>query len=200
MIVNVAVFYIAAAIAIVTTVLVITRKNAVQALLYLAMSLISIAVIFYDLGAPFIAALEVIIYAGSIIVLFVFVVMMLNLGERATIAEGKLLKPRMWIGPCILAAILIGEVAYLLAEGNTRVPAAHAVSPKEVGLALYGPYLIGVELSSILLMGALVGAYHLGWQKRPRPETQDVAREYATGTDVGGDIVRAGSDRPAGAA
>lgn len=197
---NVIAFYIAAAIAIVTTVLVITRKNAVQALLYLAISLISVAVIFYDLGAPFIAALEVIIYAGSIIVLFIFVVMMLNLGKRATVAEGKLLQPRMWIGPTILAAILIGEVAVLMASGNAVTPAARVISPKEVGLALYGPYLIGVELSSLLLMAALVGAYHLGWHKQPKPETQDVGREYTTRTDAGGDTVRAGSGRPAGAA
>jgi NADH-quinone oxidoreductase subunit J len=197
---NVIAFYIAAVIAIVTTVLVITRKNAVQALLYLALSLISVAVIFYDLGAPFIAALEVIIYAGSIIVLFIFVVMMLNIGKRATIAEGELLHPGMWVGPTILAAILIAEVAYLLTRGNPAPPAAHAVSPKAVGMALYGPYLLGVELSSLLLMAALVGAYHLGWHKRPKPETQDVAREYATGADAGRDTVRAGSDRTAGAA
>ncbi len=197
---NVTVFYIAAAIAIITTLLVITRKNAVLALLYLAISLISVAVIFYDLGAPFIAALEVIIYAGSIIVLFIFVIMMLNLGKRATVAEQKLLHPRMWIGPTILAAILVGEVAYLLARGNAGGTAAHLVSPKEVGLTLYGPYLIGVELSSLLLMSALIGAYHLGWHKQPKPETQDVGREYATSVDVGGNTVRVGSSRPSGAA
>src|ERR1051326_8701585 len=101
---NLIAFYIAAAIAVLATVLVITRKNAVQALLYLAVSLISVAVIFYDLGAPFMAALEVIIYAGSIIVLFIFVVMMLNLGKPATEAEAKLLQPRMWVGPIILAS------------------------------------------------------------------------------------------------
>ena len=61
---SVVAFYVAAVIAVVTTLLVITRKNAVQALLYLAVSLISVAVIFYDLGAPFMAALEVIVYAG----------------------------------------------------------------------------------------------------------------------------------------
>lgn len=197
---NVIAFYIAAAIAISTTVLVITRKNAVEALLYLAISLISVAVIFYDLGAPFIAALEVIIYAGSIIVLFIFVVMMLNLGQRATIAEGRLLHLRMWIGPTILAAILIGEVAYLLARGNTVSAFVQPISPKEVGLLLYGPYLIGVELSSMLLMAALVGAYHLGWHKQPKPETQNVGREYATGVDAGGNTVRVGSGGPAGAA
>ncbi len=197
---NVIAFYIAAAIAIITTLLVITRKNAVQALLYLAVSLISVAVIFYDLGATFIAALEVIIYAGSIIVLFIFVVMMLNLGQRATIAEGRLLHPRMWIGPTILAAILIGEVAYLLAHGNTASAFVQPISPKQVGLLLYGPYLIGVELSSMLLMAALVGAYHLGWHKQPKPETQNVGREYATGVDAGGNTVRIRSGGPAGAA
>src|SRR5215469_17333531 len=114
---NVIAFYIAGAIAIIATLLVVTRKNAVQALLYLAVSLIAVAVVFYDMGAPFIAALEVIIYAGSIIVLFVFVVMMLNLGKQATVAESKLLRPRMWIGPTVLATILMGEVAYLLTHG-----------------------------------------------------------------------------------
>jgi len=197
---NVIAFYISAAIAIITTVMVITSKNAVQALLYLAVSLISVSVIFYDLGAPFIAALEVIVYAGSIIVLFIFVIMMLNLGRRATIAEGNLLHPRMWIGPTILAAILLGEVAYLLAHGNTVSAYIHSFSPKEVGLLLYGPYLIGVELSSMLLLAALVGAYHLGWHEQPKPETQNVGREYATGVDAGGNTVRVGSGGPAGAA
>ena len=72
------IFYITAIIAIITTLLVVTRTNAVHALLYLIVSLLSISVIFFILGAPFIAALEVIIYAGAIMILFVFVVMMLN--------------------------------------------------------------------------------------------------------------------------
>lgn len=191
-------FYISAVIAIVTTLLVITRKNAVQALLYLAISLIAVAIIFYGLGAPFIAALEVIIYAGSIIVLFIFVVMMLNLGKRATLEEAKLLQPQMWIGPTILAAILIVEIAYLLAHSSAVRSSAQLISPKQVGLLLYGPYLLGVELSSLLLMAALVGAYHLGWHKPPRPETQDVGREYATSVDAGGDSVRVGGGGPTG--
>lgn len=197
---NVVAFYIAAAIAVLATVLVITRKNAVHALLYLAVSLIAVAVVFYDLGAPFIAGLEVIVYAGSIIVLFVFVVMMLNLGKQAVLAEEKLLRPRMWIGPTILAAALLCELAYLLVRGHTALDAAHMISPRQVGTALYGPYLIGVELSSLLLMAALVGAYHLGWRKQPKPETRDVNREYATSIDAGRDSVRTGSGRPAGAA
>jgi NADH-quinone oxidoreductase subunit J len=76
-------FYISAAVTIASSVMVITRRNAVHALLYLVTSLLSAAFIFYLLGAPFIAALEVIIYAGAIMVLFIFVVMMLNLGKES---------------------------------------------------------------------------------------------------------------------
>ena len=75
--------------------------------------------VFYTLGAPFVAALEVIIYAGAIMVLFVFVVMMLNLGEERRRARSSALAAshRMWIGPSILAAILIAEFVYLLTAG-----------------------------------------------------------------------------------
>ena len=114
-----ALFYVAAVVAILATVRVITCLNAVHALLYLIVSLLSVAVVFYTLGAPFIAALEVIVYAGAIMVLFIFVVMMLNQGAKAVDAERTWLKPRMWIGPCILAAILIAEVAYLLSRGTS---------------------------------------------------------------------------------
>src|SRR5674476_769332 len=99
-------FYIAAAIALVSSVMTITRNNAIHALLYLILSLLSISVIFYILGAPFIAALEVIVYAGAIMVLFIFVVMMLNIGlEEET--EKKWLTPKMWILPVVLSAILL---------------------------------------------------------------------------------------------
>src|SRR5215470_19416844 len=108
-----AVFYIAAAVAVISTVMVITRLNAIHALLYLIVSLLAVAVIFYTLGAPFAAALEVITYAGAIMVLFVFVVMLLNLGKAATRMESALLRPAMWVGPSILAAILVGQMMYL---------------------------------------------------------------------------------------
>ena len=84
------VFYISGAVAIPSTALMITRLHAVHALLYLIVSLLAVSVVFYTLGAPFIAALEVIVYAGAIMVLFVFVVMLLNLGEQAARAERAL--------------------------------------------------------------------------------------------------------------
>ncbi len=150
------VFYVAGAVAILSTALMITRLHAVHALLYLIVSLLAVSVVFYTLGAPFIAALEVIIYAGAIMVLFVFVVMLLNLGEEAARAERELLKPSMWTGPLILAAILMAEFVYLLAASSGGDSGRAMIGPRAVGASLFGPYLIGVELASMLLLGGLV--------------------------------------------
>ena len=113
-----AAFYIAGAVAIISTVFTITRLNAVHALLYLVVSLLAVAVAFYTMGAPLVAALEVIIYAGAIMVLFVFVVMMLNLGGRAVESERQLMQGKIWVGPVILSALLIVEVVYLIAHAT----------------------------------------------------------------------------------
>jgi NADH-quinone oxidoreductase subunit J len=155
-------FYISAVIAVLSTFLVITRKNAVHALLYLIVSLLAVALVFFSLGAPFAAALEVIIYAGAIMVLFVFVIMMLNLGPDAAKQESLWLEPRTWIGPSLLAAILAAELIAVFLSGTGETPAAALVGPKQVGIALLGPYVLGVELASLLLLAGLVGAYHLG--------------------------------------
>jgi NADH-quinone oxidoreductase subunit J len=158
-------FYISAFIAVLATILVITRTNAVHALLYLIVSLLAVALIFFTLGAPFVAALEVIIYAGAIIVLFVFVIMMLNLGTSAAKQESALLAPGVWIGPSVLCVILAGELAYILIGEHSPIRDPGTVSTKQVGIALFGPYALGVELASMLLLAGLVGAYHLGRQE-----------------------------------
>src|SRR5580692_7783588 len=136
-------FYLAAAVAVLATVLAITRNNAVHALLYLILSLLAVSVVFYVIGAPFIAALEVIIYAGAIMVLFLFVVMMLNLGKQTADIEKQWLVPGIWTGPAVLAGLLLVEVAWL-AGSATEGLGGGAVEPKQVGMALFGPYLIGV--------------------------------------------------------
>ncbi len=191
-------FYISAAVAVAATIMMLTRVNAVHALLYLIVSLLAVAVVFYVIGAPFVAALEVIIYAGAIMVLFIFVIMLLNLGRRAVDLEKSWLKPGMWVGPVILAVILGGEVIYLFSGTGAQGAMSGVIGPKQVGLAMYGPYLIGVELASMLLLGGLVGAYHLGYERRSPTETlnHDV-RAIHTRSDSGGDLVRAGNDRPA---
>src|SRR5262245_11088442 len=91
-------FYVAAAVAILATIKAITQFNAVRALLYLILSFMSVAVIFFILGAPFAAALEVITYAGAIMVLFVFVIMMLNLGPTSVNQEKHWLTRGTWTG------------------------------------------------------------------------------------------------------
>ncbi len=191
-----AVFYIAGAVAVLATLLTITRLNAVHALLYLVVSLLGVAVVFFTLGAPFVAALEVIVYAGAIMVLFVFVVMMLNLGDQAVQRERAWLKPGMWAGPGMLAAVLLAEVVYLL-SGVAPAAAGSVITPKQVGLALFGPYVLGVELASILLLGGVVGAYHLGRRQPLMEETQHGVRSDESRTVAGGDLVHAGNDRPA---
>lgn len=161
-------FYITSIIAIASTFMVITRTNAVHALLYLIVSLLSVAIVLYTLGAPFVAALEVIVYAGAIMVLFVFVVMMLNLGQQSAGQERAWLTPSTWVGPSILSIILIIEMVYALSSSGTTLapPTADAIAPKQVAIALFGPYVIGLELASMLLLAGLVGAYHLGRRER----------------------------------
>ena len=157
-------FYISGAVAVLATVLVVTRTNAVHALLYLIVSLLAVALIFFLLGAPFVAALEVIIYAGAIMVLFIFVIMMLNLGGEAGRQETQWLAPGIWRGPAILCAVLAIELVYVSITGHARTAGAAPLPPKQVGVALFGPYVLGVELASMLLLAGLVGAYHLGRQ------------------------------------
>lgn len=157
-------FYIAAAVAVLATIRAITHLHAVHALLYLIVSFMAVAVVLYLLGAPFIAALEVIIYAGAIMVLFVFVVMMLNQGAREVEQERRWLSPGIWIGPSVLAAVLLAEILYLV--WNQGPTAGGAVGPREVGLSLYGPYVLAVELGSFLLLPGLIGAYRLSRQER----------------------------------
>lgn len=155
-------FYLAAAVAVLATVRVITGTNPVHALLNLIVSLLAVAMIFFTLGAPFVAILEIIVYAGAIMVLFVFVVMMLNLGEAAVEQERKWLRPGVWIWPGLLSLVLLVELFLVLPASSGHLLGGTEVDAKQVGIALYGPYLLAVELASMLLLAALVAAYHLG--------------------------------------
>jgi NADH-quinone oxidoreductase subunit J len=159
-------FYIAAAVAVFATIMLITRYNMIHALLYLVVSFLAVSVIFYILGAPFIAALEIIIYAGAIVVLIIFVIMMLNLKDEAIEQERLWLTPRVLIVPSILCIVLLAELIYIFSSVGISDPDFQMVDAKAVGIALYGPYVIAVELSGILLMSGIVGAYHLGRQKK----------------------------------
>ena len=159
-------FYIAATIAVLATIMVITRYNMIHALMYLVVSFLAIAIVFFVLGAPFIAALEIIVYAGAIVVLIIFAIMMLNLRAESVEEEKQWLTKDVFIGPSILSLILLAEMIYIIATSESTGTAQRMVDAKAVGMSLYGPYVIGVELSGILLMAGIVGAYHLGRQKK----------------------------------
>ncbi len=160
-----ALFVIAAAVAVLSTIMVITRRDAVHALLYLVVSLLAVAVVMLLLGAVFVAALEVVVYAGAIMVLFIFVIMMI--GPARTSVKGT-----TWIGPAILGAVLLAELGWIIAglPGGlgpaARQIAPEVISPARVGFALIGPYLLATETAVFLLLAGLLGAFHLGRRRR----------------------------------
>jgi NADH-quinone oxidoreductase subunit J len=158
----IALFYVASAVAIVSTLLALTRLNAVHSLLYMVVSLLSMALIFFTIGAPYVAALQAIIYAGAIMVLFVFVIMLLNQGPQSADTERRWLSPRTWVGPSILAGILFVEMVMLLRGDLAPLQVGPVVGPRDISVALFGRYILVVELASLLLLAGLIGAYHLG--------------------------------------
>lgn len=163
-------FYGSSAVAIAATAMAISRAHPVHALLYFILSLLAIAAMMLALGAPFAAMLEVMVYAGAIIVLFVFVVMLLNLGPGVGEQERQWLRPRFWLGPGLLSAALLAQLLYAMSGKAATLPGSE-VGVKAVGIALYGPYLLVVELGSMLLLAGLVSAYHLGRREPTRGET-----------------------------
>ncbi|SFR65495.1 NADH dehydrogenase subunit J [Marinobacter daqiaonensis] len=160
-------FYLSGLVAVLATIGVITGTSPIHAVVYLIVSLIAVALVFFALGAPFAGALEIIVYAGAIMVLFVFVVMMLNL-RSDTRGDQPWLHPRHWLGPSLLALVLLGALVALLAQGSVdRVIEGELLTARSVALTLFGPWLMVVELSAILLLAALVTASHVGRRNNP---------------------------------
>jgi NADH-quinone oxidoreductase subunit J len=153
-------FYILAAVMLVATLFAITERHTVHAIVYLVTSFFALAVLFYLLGAPLVAVFEVIIYAGAIMVLFMFVIMMLDLGHPEKVrGPGS----RDWWPAVLLGAILLAATATLLAA---HIPAAAGnqgyADVRQFGQVLFRKYGIAVEVVSMQLLFALVGALYLG--------------------------------------
>jgi len=155
-------FYINAVIAVVATALTMISKNAVHALLYFIVSLLALAVTMYLLGAPFVAALEVIIYAGAIMVLFVFVIMLLNVKPSSSQKHISESKAKVFLGPMLLAILLVSELFFVFKDSEFLKTPVVVVSAKEVAISLFTTYTLVVELTSFLLLAGLIGAYHIG--------------------------------------
>jgi NADH-quinone oxidoreductase subunit J len=172
------IFYLFAVIAVGSAILVITRQNAVHSAMFLAATLLSVAGIFLSLRAEFLAGVQVIVYVGGILVLFVFVIMLVPtdraMFERRYNRQGKV--------ALVTAAILIIELGYGVWAGRDSfvfpteaVEQAVEGNSQWVGTVLYQNYLLPFEIASILLLVAIIGAVVLS--KKPSSGSQAVSRD-----------------------
>ena len=152
-------FYALAAVIVVSALLVITRKNAIVSAMFLAVSLMSIGALYITLGAEFLFAVQVLVYTGGVMVLFLFVIMLVNIDELA------FLRPRIrnWGMPVLLvtasfAGLLLWGSHGRLGEVAVAPVATLASNTKAVALLLFTNYLLLFELMSVLLLVAMVGA------------------------------------------
>jgi NADH-quinone oxidoreductase subunit J len=180
-------FYFAAALAIVASIKVVTGRNTVHSLLYLVVSLLAVAVCFYLMGAPFAAGLEVIVYAGAILVLFVFAIMMFGLGQDETLHAPqsqtfKLINVNLWFGPSLIAALLLAQLIFAIDNSAIQEKlTSNIIEAKQVGILLYGPYLLAVEIASFLLLAGLIAGYHFAKPEGISLSKNDLDKHTKTG-------------------
>ena len=152
-------FYFLAIMAIVSAIFVITRRNPVHAALSLIVTLLSLAGFYLMLYAPFVAGVQIVLYAGGIMVLFLFVIMLVNLEQN--IREYQFNK--QWLVGILAALSLGGLLLFVYQRGHDIFPRDFAALPEaqntqQIGLALYGNYMLPFEIASLLLLVAIVGA------------------------------------------
>ncbi len=161
-------FYLLSAVAIASALLVITRRSPVISALYLILNFFCLAGLYLTLHAQFIAVIQIIVYAGAIMVLFVFVIMLLNLGDERKLSEGLSYKKLIAVG---LAAGLLTELIYVIESSWIVLPASTVSQVTEIGTVeyiggqLFTSYLFPFEVTSILLLVAIVGAIVLAKRK-----------------------------------
>ena len=152
-------FYFLSAIAVLGALLTITRRNPVHSALSLIFTLLALAGLYLMLYAPFVAGVQIILYAGGIMVLFLFVIMLVNL-EKAELEEQF---NKQWLVGGLAAAIFGGLLLFIYVKGKGVFPANFVLRPEEnntqqIGLMLYKNYAFPFEIASVLLLVAIVGA------------------------------------------
>jgi len=152
-------FYFLAALTLLSAILVITQKNAVHSALALILGLLAQAGLYLMLYAPFVAGVQIILYAGGIMVLFLFVIMLVNL-ERSQKEEQF---NRQWLVGSLAATALGGLLVAVFIKGKALFPTsstqiAEASNTQQVGELLYGQYMFPFEIASLLLLVAIIGA------------------------------------------
>ena len=158
-------FYILSAVALLATLLCVTRRNPVHAVIFLVHAFFALALIFYILGAPLVAAWEVIIYAGAIMVLFMFIIMMLELAPSEDMQGPGWMR---WLPVFLLSATLLAATFAIIVSdpvGADGLPAYYA-SPRTFGYALFKEYALAIEVVSFQLLFAAVGAFYVGRNDR----------------------------------
>ncbi len=161
-------FYALAALVLGATAAAVTRREPLHAVVWLVLSVLGTALLFALLGAPLLAALEVVVYAGGILVLFLFVILMLRPEPPVRLPPGAVGKLRRALPALAFLGLLAAGGVLVAADGDARagLPLVQA-SPREVGAFLFSRYAVAVEVASTLLFVALVGSLYLG---RRRPE------------------------------
>ncbi len=158
-------FGLAAAAAVLSALLMATRRNPVQSVLFLIVNFFSLSVLYLTLRAQFIAIIQILVYAGAIMVLFLFVIMLLNLGDEQRFVEKKTFSRLIgWL----LAGVVLGQVLIGVGvpSGMPLHPAAAELGTVEsVGRSLYTEYLFPFEVTSLVLLAALVGVIVLAKRK-----------------------------------
>jgi NADH-quinone oxidoreductase subunit J len=169
------IFYLFGLIAVASAIAFVTRRSPVAAALWLVNTMFCLAAMYVMLDAQFIGAIQVLVYAGAIMVVFLFVIMLLNLGQPSELADAR------GMGGKLIAGLLgLGLLAQLLAVAAPRIPDAFRVaaaeSPAAVAAAsgavvpvarpLFTEHLLAFELTSVLLLAAIVGAVLLGRVRR----------------------------------
>lgn len=152
-------FYMLSGLAIAGGLLVITRRNAVHSALALIVTLLAVAGLYLMLYAPFVAGVQIIVYAGGIMVLFLFVIMLVSL-ER-TVKERQF--NRIWPVGLAAACALLALFLSVYAKGKALFPDRPLVltesnNTQQIGLMLYGNYMFAFEIASLLLLVAILGA------------------------------------------
>jgi NADH-quinone oxidoreductase subunit J len=153
-----ALFYILAALAVVAALSVVAQRKPVYSALSLIVVLCSLAVVYLLLGAEFIAVIQVIVYAGAIMVLFVFVIMLLNAGKEVPSHRSRMAR---WLGVPLVAVFLVEILLAVWQQfpaASTHPAPSLDAGPAAIGRLLFRNYVLPFEVTSILVLVAILGA------------------------------------------
>jgi len=164
------IFYVLAVVILASTLLAIIQRQVIHAVVYLIVSFFATGLLFYLLGAPFLAALEVIIYAGAIMVLFLFIVMTVKV---ESVVDTKT-ETTQWLPAVILAVIsfFVGGILIFQIPGSKISLSTGIATPSAFGQFVFKTYWFPVEIASFLLLIGLVGALYLG-RREPKKESEN---------------------------